>query len=1019
MEMPSVDKREYRHLEIGAMDVLLISDPETDKASAACDVYVGQLCDPLPGLAHFCEHMLFIGTSKYPSENAYDQFLSNHGGSSNAFTDLEHTCYYFDVQSDCLDGALDRFAQCFIGPLFTQAALEREVQAVDSEHNKNLQQDMWRFYQLSKSKISGSSNEKQEDGEPKPHPFASFGSGNQESLPILTIREQLLEFYQKYYRKSLSLYKLVVLGKESLDELQTMVEGYFNELASEFKVETESSLAAIERPALLQEMYSPMSNWQVPQRLHIVPVSQIHAVELQFPMRSILDLYKSKPTRYLSHLIGHEGKGSLLSLLKAKHYAQELYADDSSKSCVPWSIFTIRIELTENGLQNVHEVVQMVFSYIDLLRQTGPKEWIQHELQTVADLQFRFLSQYNPMDYTCSLAGRMQHYPPEHYLSGAYKVYDWNPDAVTECLQALTPDNALLMISSPTMASTEGESKMETEKWYGTQYESVEIDEALWNQWRTSNHSDYPDLQLPQVNDMIATEFDLLKLPDTIPKDQPQCLLKSLPIKLWYKPDNVFEMPKINLLFQFASGDANASPEAVVATHLFAELVEDQVNEFTYLASMAGLHCEVGLSQVGLELHVTGYHHKAHVLVERIVDTMMNMTEVDPEVFGRIVDKLEQQYQSFTVLQPYQHAIYGADLCLEHVKYTVEEKMTALKGITSDEVLQFAKRFWKHCQLEGLVHGNVTSQHAKEITETIWKKLQRNEESNTHASLESRVVQLAPNTSYLYRFAEFNEANTNSSMQMILQMGPMELPDNAILGLVHHLIREPAFNQLRTEEQLGYIVHTSVKTSGENIKGLLFLIQSDGFDPIHVESRVEEFLAKFRQRIVDMTPEDFQTNVDSVVSSFLEKVCTVEWFLLEGRVLLFLCRCWFAYLLTKNSLLLTCHPQNKNLGEESSRYWHVILNQTYQFTRLQQIAEHVKKITKDKVLRFYDKYVAASAPCRRKLCIQVFAKQHEDRMGAEVEKGVVLIENPTEFKRSMPLYPLAKKADFQVVEIQS
>jgi insulysin len=92
MEIPSVDKRHYKHIVMGrdqhhSMDVLLISDPNTDKASAAMDIYVGQLCDgDMPGIAHFCEHMLFIGTSKYPTENAYDQYLSAHGGSSNAFT---------------------------------------------------------------------------------------------------------------------------------------------------------------------------------------------------------------------------------------------------------------------------------------------------------------------------------------------------------------------------------------------------------------------------------------------------------------------------------------------------------------------------------------------------------------------------------------------------------------------------------------------------------------------------------------------------------------------------------------------------------------------------------------------------------------------------------------------------------------------------------------------------------------------------------------------------------------------
>lgn len=51
-------------------------------------VRVGHFSDPweVPGLAHFCEHMLFLGTEKYPDENSYNSFLSQHGGGSNAFT---------------------------------------------------------------------------------------------------------------------------------------------------------------------------------------------------------------------------------------------------------------------------------------------------------------------------------------------------------------------------------------------------------------------------------------------------------------------------------------------------------------------------------------------------------------------------------------------------------------------------------------------------------------------------------------------------------------------------------------------------------------------------------------------------------------------------------------------------------------------------------------------------------------------------------------------------------------------
>merc|ERR1712238_594690 len=69
--------------------------------------------------------------------------------------------------------------------------------------------------------------------------------------------------------------------------------------------------------------------------------------------------------------------------------------------------------------------------------------------------------------------------------------------------------------------------------------------------------------------------------------------------------------------------------------------------------------------------------------------------------------------------------------------------------------------------------------------------------------------------------------------------------------------------------------------------------------------------------------------------------------------------------------------KNKNLGEESSRYWHVILNKTYDFSRYQTLAEHVKKLKKVDILRFYDKYVAANAPLRQKLCVHVVAKQHD------------------------------------------
>ena len=83
--------------------------------------------------------MLFLGTEKYPIENSYSAFLNSHGGYSNAYTSQENTVYYFDVQNDAFEEALDMFASFFTCPLFTEASTAREINAVDSENKKNLQ----------------------------------------------------------------------------------------------------------------------------------------------------------------------------------------------------------------------------------------------------------------------------------------------------------------------------------------------------------------------------------------------------------------------------------------------------------------------------------------------------------------------------------------------------------------------------------------------------------------------------------------------------------------------------------------------------------------------------------------------------------------------------------------------------------------------------------------------------------------------------------------------------------------
>jgi insulysin len=971
MDIPANDKRQYETLTLeNGLRCLLISDSQADKAAAAVGVAAGQLHDgAFPGVAHLTEHMLFLGTNKYPTENAYDSYLAAAAGHSNAYTDLELTCYYMDCQPSALEGALDRFAACLEAPLVQESSLEKEIQAVDSEHAKNVQSDMWRSMQLGRTALGKCKEENGQD-----HAFAGFGSGNLQTLlpptsgtidkaaRIAQLRQAVWEFYKAHYHAGNM--SLVILGCESLEQLRKWCQEYFGPLSSQ----KQTTVAAPPLAALL------------PAELQWVPVRTSHTLDLQWPCHGIQSQYKSKPARAISHLLGHEGPGSLLYAIREQlQWAQELSADDQSKSCQSFSVFGLSMELTELGLEHVNDIIQMVCYYIQTVCRNIPA-WVLQELKTAGDMQFRFLSEQAPADYVSACAAHMHLFDTEHILSGPYKVYENDQadtqQAVQEYLNSLRPENCLVMLASPTVAGTTDQK----DPWYGTEYRNVPVPAARVKQWKAPLSDELAKLlHLPARNDMLPTNFDLVVEPTTNNEDDndmdgktatlPKCIVDTDTCRLWYKADDQFQMPKVNAMALLRTNTAYAEgPMASVLASLWSEVVHEQCNVFSYAASMAGLHCDFGNTRSGMEIHVSGYNHKAGVLLQRIVDTIQELpSQLTDELFVRIQDKLDKQFMAFMVAQPYQHAMYAADLCLEQPKFPIQDRMDCLKEVTKDDLVSFSQRLVSRMQLEILLHGNITAQEATDLSRILTEGFK----PKAPFSLpQLRVVRLDPGRDYVYRLEGMNEQDSNNCVSNYYQMGEMDVRTNAALSVLHHLLREPAFNQLRTEEQLGYIVHSSVKTNGDNIKGVLILIQGDAQDPIFMNDRIEVFLESFRTKLVQMTVEDFENNVDSVCQSLLQK--------------------------------------DKSLGEESSRYWHVITNRSYRFRRLADIAREARTLNKTEVLRLYDRYLLRGSPTRQKLSVQIFGTNHRDKLDEETN-AEVLIKDTAEFGRGQSLSPVQTK----------
>ncbi|XP_038593226.1 insulin-degrading enzyme isoform X4 [Micropterus salmoides] len=950
------DKRVYRALEFtNGLKAMLISDPTTDKSSAALDVQIGSLSDPanISGLAHFCEHMLFLGTKKYPKENEYSQFLSEHAGSSNAFTSGEHTNYYFDVSHEHLEGALDRFAQFFLCPLFDESCKDREVNAVDSEHEKNVMNDAWRLFQLEKA--TGNPN----------HPFSKFGTGNKFTLETrpskdgIDIRQELLKFHSTYY--SSNLMGLCVLGRESLDDLTSMVVKLFGEVENK-------NVPIPEFPE------HPFQEEHLRQFYKVVPIKDIRNLYVTFPILDLQKYYKSNPGHYLGHLIGHEGPGSLLSELKSKGWVNTLVGGQK-EGARGFMFFIINVDLTEEGLLHVEDIIFHMFQYIQKLRTEGPQEWVFEECKDLNKVAFRFKDKERPRGYTSKVAGLLHYYPLEEVLAAEYLLEDFRPDLIEMVLDKLRPEHVRVAVVSK---SFEGQTD-KTEEWYGTQYKQEAISEETIEKWQSADLNG--KFKLPMKNEFIPTNFEIYPLEKDSPS-VPTLIKDTAMSKVWFKQDDKFFLPKACLNFEFFSRYLYADPLHCNMTYLLLRLLKDDLKEYTYAARLAGLVYGVASGMNAILLSVKGYSDKQHILLKKIIEKMATF-EIDEKRFDIIKEAYMRSLNNFRAEQPHQHAMYYLRLLMTEVAWTKDELREALDDVTLPRLKAFIPQLLSRLHIEALLHGNITKESALGMMQMVEDTLI--EHAHTKPLLPSqliryREVQVPDGGWYVYQ--QRNEVHNNCGIEIYYQTDMQTTHDNMLLELFCQIISEPCFNTLRTKEQLGYIVFSGPRRAN-GVQGLRFIIQSEKA-PHYLESRVEAFLCTMEKAVEEMSEEAFQKHIQALAIRRLDKP--------------------------------------KKLSAECAKYWGEIISQQYNFDRDNIEVAYLKTLTKENIMHFYRDRLTVEAPKRHKVSVHVLSREMDScpivgEFPAQNDVNLApapslpqptLVQDMTEFKRSLPLFPLVK-----------
>jgi insulysin len=827
-----VDDRQYDYVELSnGLKVVLVSDPTAEVAAASLDVNIGSGDDPADraGLAHFLEHMLFLGTEKFPDPGEYRAFINANGGSQNAYTAHENTNYYFDIEAGALEGALERFSQFFTSPLFDARYVKRERHAVHAEYMTRLKSDAQRTYEVLKESVNPG------------HPFSQFSVGSNESLadrPGEAVRDRLIKFYSKHYRTGNM--SLAIAGRQSIDVLRDLAVKHFS------NIPTGGPTYAKMRPPL-------MGPDEVPVRLNIVPFKDRRALNLRFPISSHRDQYKSKPVTYVAHMLGHEGKGSLLSLLRAKGLANSLSAG-GGLSFRYNETFDVSIGLTRSGLERVDEIVALVFEYIGLIREAGPEQVRFDELAQLARTNFRFMERRDTSALTRSLASNVHIYPSVDILRGAVAFDDFDPVPIRKLFARLVPENLMLTVTAV---------GLETDRHsyhFKAPYSRTSIPPstlATWSGARTT-----AELALPEPNPFIATRLDMVDAKEGV--RLPAEIFKEPGFALWHAADVTFARPTASFYVSIRSPNANDTPRHAVLTRLFVAMINEMLVKPLYPASVAGLGLSVYPHLRGLSMRVHGYSDKHALLVRQAVDAMRSPV-FELGTFERVREALTRGWANRALDDPYSQAMATLHNYLLDPHWTPAQLLGASEDIKLADLQAFVDKLFESIDVVALSHGNVKATTALEIAEQVRSTLLKGR--RTAEVARARVVRLNEGDATSVQIA----VNHNDVAVARYYQGRTRQPrERAAVSMLAHLVSSPFYTQLRTEEQLGYVVFASAMPVIQ-VPGLLFAVQSPNARPDAIEARMDAFLLSAAKRFADLDPAEFGRQREALLTRLLER----------------------------------------------------------------------------------------------------------------------------------------------------
>ncbi len=859
------DKRKINGMILhNGIKMVLISDPDINKSVCCVGVGAGYLQDDFEGTAHFLEHLLFMGSEQYPEQNEYTSYIQICGGSFNAFTADNITLYYFELDTSFFKKGVEMLSWFFRKPLLDMKHINSEREIINSEHEKNILDDMWIMDDLTKYFIKEGSK------------YKKFGTGNAKSLEGLT-KKDIFEFYNKHYTTDNTF--VCIIDSKPINLMIKEYIGFFNSIEDNFYDDKkEGPRKTMEKLEYNQDNF-----------IEFKSVSEYNFLSISLK----IDCDEKNQDEFqlanlISWLIGLEYDDSLYDYLKKNDLIKDLICSVDyflDYEC----IMNVKFILNNDDKSNLDKIFYAFNDYLNKMLELSEDDFkkIYLNYQKIKMLSALYSEKNSSVDDALevvenlikspklNLAILRKNYVPE-YKKDIYSKYQ----SMLESIDIKILTNIITKDKSDYLKS----------KWYGTKFKifnkKINNSEKYKHDYNLLNSIGIKNFNIKTT--VLNYDFDKKSLPKLITDD------KIIKREVYFQEYNKYDDPIANISV-IRYNPCFTDGENKLILYIYKGLCDEIINNYSDVMKDYILSFNLIINKDSIIYNFYGLNYLIESYINSInkmihPDTIFNTKDISKYFDKVLIDYKESISNSkfnspYLLCRDYQDTLLVGELL-------PNQQLEFIKKLDFDTFKQKCFECFKYTSEVYIVVGIGNGFTNKK------NKIDSSDIPDIHylvdsLSLDSKryLIKNQKNTNIEYSLdykLKSNEKNNNELNNCLIRNYLIKklkvsydehgfivkddiekiIKERIIIDVIADLLTEPIFDRVRTVDKIGYVVKCSyrIQNIGDSVLFILYYLIQSTFDIKNIENSIREF-NKFIKKDLKKNKKQYIEQIKSLLKS--------------------------------------------------------------------------------------------------------------------------------------------------------